>query len=189
MSVKATELRKGMVLQKDNDLLLITDYQHHTPGNLRSVIHVKTKSLLNGSQGQFRPTAGDTFDTAYLDKKKAQYLYAEANGDYVFMDSESYEQFHLPADLAAEKMRFVKESEEILVTFHETTPIGLELPTTVVLEVVEAEMAVKGNTATNVKKDAKVETGYELKVPIHIKVGELISINTDTGEFSGRAKE
>ena len=189
MNVKATELRKGMVLQKDGNLLLITDYSHSTPGNWRAIIQVKTRDLRSGANGSFRPAAGDQFETAFLDRNKCQYLYREANGDYVFMDSESFEQFHLTAELAAEKMRFVKESEEVVVTFHETTALGIELPTTVNLEVVEAEMAVKGNTATNVKKDAVLETGQPIKVPLHIKAGELVKVSTDTGEFMGRAKE
>lgn len=189
MQVKATELRKGMVLQKGGDLILITDYSHATPGNWRAIIQVKTKSLTSGQTGNFRPAAGDMFETAYLDKKKAQYLYKEANGDFVFMDEETYEQFIITADLGGDKMPFVKESEVVEITFHESTPIGLELPTSVVLEVVEAEMAVKGNTATNVKKDAVLETGQPIKVPMHIKAGEKVVVNTDTGEFMSRAKE
>ncbi len=189
MTVRATEMRKGMVLLIDGQLLLITDYSHATPGNLRAVIQVKTKNLTTGQASSFRPAAGDSFETAFLEKKKCQYLYEESNGDYIFMDSETFVQYPLPRDLIEDKMAFVKESDEVLVTFHETTALGLELPTNVVLEVTEAEMAVKGNSATGVKKDATVETGHSLKVPMHIDVGELITINTDTGEFVGRAKE
>ena len=189
MNVKATELRKGMVLQKDGDLLLITDYSHHTPGNWRSIIQVKTKSLTSGANSSFRPMAGDQFETAFLDRKKAQYLYAEANGDFVFMDSETYDQFNITKELGEEPMRYVKESSEVEITFHESTPISIELPTVVVLEIKEAEIAVKGNTATNVKKDAVLETGAPIKVPMHIKEGELVKVNTQTGEFQGRANE
>ncbi len=187
MQVKATELRKGMVLQKDGALLLITDYSHATPGNWRAVIHVKTKNLETGQTGAFRPASGDVFETAYLDRKKVQYLYQEGNGDYVFMDQETYDQFHISTELGAGKMEFVKESDEVEVTFHGANPIGIELPATVVLEVTEAEMAVKGNTASNVKKDAVVETGLKVRVPMHITVGERIKISTDSGEFQGRA--
>lgn len=182
-------MRKGMVLLKDGQLLLITDYSHATPGNLRAVIQVKTKNLTTGQNSSFRPAAGDSFETAFLEKKKCQYLYEESNGDYVFMDGETYEQYNLPRDLIEDKMAFVKESDEALVTFHETTALGLELPTNVVLEVTDAEMAVKGNSATGVKKDAQLETGHKLKVPMHIDVGEKITVNTETGEFVGRAKE
>jgi len=189
MQARATELRKGMVLIKDNDLQQITDYSHATPGNLRAVIQVKTRSLNSGGTKSFRPAAGDMFEIAYLDKKPSQYLYQEANGDYVYMDQETFDQFFIPKEQAEEKMSLVKESQVIDVTFHEETPISIDLPTTVTLEVVWAEMAVKGNTATNVKKEAKVETGRMVKVPLHIKEGERIVINTDTGEFQKRAQD
>lgn len=187
MNLKSTELRKGQVLLKDDQLLLITDYSHSTPGNWRAIIQVKVKNLQTGQASSFRPMASDSFETAYLDRKKCQYLYREANGDYIFMDEATFEQFPLPADLVGEKMAFVKESDVVEITFHEATPIGLELPPSVVLEVTEAEMAVKGNSATNVKKDAVLETGHPIKVPFHINVGEKIKVSTDTGEFMGRA--
>ncbi|MEZ6021141.1 MAG: hypothetical protein R3F17_13910 [Planctomycetota bacterium] len=128
MNVRATEMRKGMVLLRDGDLLLITDYSHSTPGNLRAVIQVKTKSLTTGSVSAFRPNASDSFETAFLEKKKCQYLYTEGNGDYVFMDTESYEQHHIPRDLVLDKMAYVKESDEVQVTFHETTPWASNCP-------------------------------------------------------------
>ena len=189
MNLKATELRKGLVLLKDGNLLLITDYSHHTPGNWRAIIQVKTRNLQTGSTGAFRPSAGDQFEVAYLDKKKAQYLYQEANGDYVFMESETYEQFTLEKAMAEERMAFVKESEEVEVTFHETTPVSIALPTHVILEVTEAEMAVKGNSATNVKKEAVLETGFKIKVPLHVNAGEKVKVSTENGEFMGRASE
>ncbi|HJO27213.1 MAG TPA: elongation factor P [Planctomycetota bacterium] len=188
MSTKATELRKGMVIEKEGDLLLITDYSHATPGNWRAIIQIKTRSLLSGQTGQFRPAAGDPFDVAFLDKKRCEYLYKESNGDFVFMDAESYEQFPLSDDLVGEAMNFVRENASVEITFHDATPIGVELPSTVVLTVAEAEMAVKGNTASNTKKDAVLETGYKIRVPLHIVAGEEIKVKTETGEFHGRAK-
>ena len=187
MNVKATELRKGMVLQKDGELLLITDFSHATPGNWRAIVQVKTRNLVSGQTGQFRPAAGDQFETAFLDKKRCQYLYREGNGDPVFMDTESYDQFHLSREQLGDNMAFVKESDVVDVTFHETAPIGLELPTNVVLEVTESEPAVKGNSATGVKKEAVLETGHKLRVPLHIEVGDKIKVNTESGEFAGRA--
>ncbi|MFT4537843.1 MAG: elongation factor P [Planctomycetota bacterium] len=187
MNLKATELRKGNVLLKDGQLLVITDYSHSTPGNWRAIIQVKVKNLLTGQATSFRPAAGDAFETAYLDRKKCQYLYREANGEYVFMDEETFEQIPLAPDSVSETMNFVKESDVVEITFHETTAIGIEVPPQVVLEVTESEMAVKGNSATNVKKDAVLETGHKIKVPLHIDVGEKIKVNTETGEFMGRA--
>lgn len=186
MSVRATDLRKGNVIEKDGDLLLITEYIHKTPGNLRAIIQIKTRSLMSGQAGAMRLSSSDTLEQAYLDRKKCEYLYRESNGDAVFMDSQTYEQFPLPSELVGDKMGFVKENEPVNVTFHGSTPIDMELPPTVVLEVTEAEIAVKGNTATNVKKDAVVETGMAVKVPLHIGVGDKIKIATDSGDFQGR---
>ncbi len=188
MGVKATEIRKGQVIEKDGDLLLVTDYDHRTPGNLRSIINIKTRSLTSGQANSMRLSSSDTLEVAFLDRRKAEYLYREGTGDYVFMDGETYEQFHLTQDLVGDKMGFVKENDTIEVTFHEGTPIGVELPSSVVLRVTEAEEAVKGNTASSVKKEAVLETGLSIKVPMHIKVGEEVKVSTDTGEFQGRDK-
>lgn len=187
MNLKATELRKGQVLIKDGNLLLITDYSHHTPGNWRAIIQVKTRDLQSGSNGSFRPSAGEQFEVAYLDKKKAQYLYQDGEGNYVFMDAETYDQFTLEKEMAEDRMAYIRESDEVEVTFHETTPISIELPPQVVLEITEAEMAVRGNSATNVKKDAVLETGLAIRVPLHINTGEKVKVSTDNGEFMGRA--
>jgi elongation factor P len=187
MGVRATEIRKGQVIETDDDLLLITEYVHKTPGNLRAIIAIKTKSLKTGQSNSMRLSSGDTVELAYLERKKCEYLYREGNGNSVFMDSESYEQFQLAADFVADKMPFVRENTTVEVTFHGTTPIDLELPGQVVLKVTEAEAAVKGNTSSGVKKDAVLETGLRIKVPMHIQAGEEVRVSTDTGEFQGRA--
>lgn len=189
MAVRATELRKGQVIQHEGQLLLITDYMHHTPGNLRAIIHIKTRNLTTGQTGQMRLGSSNSLEVAYLERKRAEYLYREASGHYVFMDSQSYEQFHVSDDLIGEHMGYVRENTSVDVTFHETQPIGVELPASVVLTVKETEPAVRGNTATSVKKDAVLETGLKVKVPAHIAVGESIKVRTADGEFIGRASE
>ena len=186
MAVRATELRKGTVIVGERgQLLLITEYHHHTPGNLRAVIHVKLKNLATGTMKEMRLGSGDAFEVAYLDKKKCEYLYKDSTG-YVFMDQESFEQIPIGADLIADRMGYVRENTPVVVTFHGHIPIGVELPSTVTLKVIEAETAVRGNTATNVKKEAVIETGMKVKVPPHISVGDEIRIGTEDGEFQGR---
>lgn len=186
MTVRATELRKGTVIVSEHgDLMLITDYHHHTPGNLRAVIHVKLKNLGTGATKEMRLGSGDAFEVAYLDKKRSEYLYKDSSG-YVFMDQESFEQFPISEDLVADKMGFVRANTPVVVTFHGHIAIGVELPSSVTLKVIETEHAVRGNTATNVKKDAVVETGMKVKVPPHIAVGDEIKIGTEDGEFQGR---
>lgn len=187
MGVRATDIRKGQVIEQDGDLLLVTDYIHKTPGNLRAIINIKTKSLTTGQTNSMRLGSGDTLEVAYLDKKKCEYLYRDGDRSYVFMDTTTYEQIHLSDEFVGDKMGFVRENTEVEVTFHGTTPIGVSLPSQVVLTVTEAEAAVKGNTTSGVKKDAKLETGLEIKVPLHIQPGEQVKVNTDTGEFMGRA--
>jgi elongation factor P len=187
MGVRSVDLRKGRVIEKDGHLLLITEFTHKTPGNLRAIIQMTLKNISTGQTSSIRAGSGEMFELAYLDKKKCEYLYKEGNGDFVFMDNVSYEQFPLPQSLAAESMGFVRENATVDVTFHGTTPIGIDLPSSVTLKVTESEAAVKGNTASNVKKDAVVETGMKVRVPMHIKVGEDIKISTSDGEFQGRA--
>ena len=186
MAVRATELRKGSVIQKDGALLVVTEYNHHTPGNLRAIIQMKLRNLSTGATTNVRAGSSETFETAFLDKRKCEYLYREPSGEYVFMDSESFEQFPLPGELVESSMGYVKENTSVDVTFHETKAIGVDLPSSVELEVVSAEAAVKGNTAGNVKKDAVLETGLSVKVPMHIAVGDRIKISTESGEFQGR---
>jgi len=187
MGVRATDIRKGQVLEKDGDLLLITEYEHKTPGNLRAIIQIKTRSLTTGQNNSMRLSSSDTVEVAFLDRKKAEYLYQDPAAGYVFMDSENYEQFHLSEDLVGSMMGFVRENTQIEVTFHGQTPIGVELPPQVVLTVKEAEAAVKGNTTSGVKKEAVLETGLTIKVPLHIQPGEEIRVSTSDGEFVGRA--
>ena len=187
MAVRATELRKGTVIVGERGaLLLITEYHHHTPGNLRAVIHIKVRNIQTGQTAPMRLSSSDAFEVAYLDRKKCEYLYKDSSG-YVFMDQESFEQFPLQEELVGEKMGFVRENTVVDVTFHETLPVGVDLPSTVVLKVVEAEIAARGDTATNVKKDAVLETGLKIRVPAHIKAGEDVRISTEDGEFQGRA--
>jgi len=186
MTVRATELRKGTVIVGERgDLLLITEYHHHTPGNLRAVIHAKVKNLATGVVTPQRWGSSDAFEVAYLDRKKCEYLYKDTTG-YHFMDQTTYEQFPISAEMVGDQMGFVRENTVVDVTFHEALALGVELPSSVTLKVIEAEHAVKGNTATNVKKEATVETGMKVKVPLHVVAGDQIKISTADGEFQGR---
>ncbi len=188
MGVRATEIRKGQVIVLNGDLLIVTEYEHKTPGNLRAIINLKTKSLTTGSASAMRLGSGDILEVAYLDKKRAEYLYRDgAGGNFVFMDVESYEQFELSQEFVGDKMLFVRENTQVEVSFHGATAVGVVLPPQVTLVVKEAENAVKGNTTSGVKKDAVLETGLKIKVPLHITVGDVVKVATETGEFQGRA--
>ena len=187
--VRATEIKKGMVIRHEGQLYLVIDYEHITPGNWRAIHQVKMKNLKTGNQLNLRLGTSDTLEDVFLEKAECQYLYREGKAGYVFMNNETYEQFTMPADVAGEAMQFIVENKNVQVTFLEGQPISLELPSSVVLKVVEAEEAVKGNSVSNLQKMAKLETGYTLKVPLHVKAGDLVKVATETGEFLGRTKE
>lgn len=186
MSIKVTEVRKGMVLQMDGELWVVTRYDHITPGNWRAINQIYLRNILTGAQRQMRMGSSENVEPAYLEKRNCEYLYQDGDG-YVFMDQNSFDQFTLQKEMVADQMFYIKENESVIVTFFDDRPITLELPANVILEIVEAEAAVKGNSVTNMTKNAKTETGLEIKVPLHIDVGEKVKISTETGEFQGRA--
>lgn len=187
MGIKASDVRKGNVLVIDGELYLVTDFQHIAPGNWRAMNQIKCKHLQTGTVKQMRLGSSENVEVAYLERRKATYLYKEGD-HYVFMDSENYEQYHLAEDLVGEQMKFVRENQAVEVTFYEESPISMDLPGSVVLKIVEAELAVKGDSVTNDKKNAVAETGLNVRVPMHINQDEYVKISTQTGEFLSRAK-
>lgn len=186
MAIRVTEAKKGMIIRYEGDLYQIQRYDHVTPGNWRAIHHLNLKNLRTGRQKDVRMSTSDTIEPQYVETRNCQYLYQDANG-HVFMDSSSYEQFHLPKDVVDDALPYIVEGDSFDVVYVENEPLNVQLPQAVVLEVVEAEEAVKGDTVSNLQKAAKLNTGLEVKVPAHIKVGDKVKVNTDTGEFLGRA--
>jgi len=178
-----------MVIRHEGQLYLVIQQEHLTPGNKRAIHQIKMKNLKTGTQRNLRLSTSDHLEDVFLEKAECQYLYREGHRGFVFMNNENYEQFTLPSDIETNTMNFIAENANVTVTFHEGQPISVELPGSVTLKVIEAEEAIKGNSVTNLQKIAKVETGFSLKVPLHIKVGDLLKISTQTGEFLGRTKE
>lgn len=188
MAIKVTEAKKGMVINYEGELYQIMKYEHVTPGNWRAINHLTLKNLRSGRQKEVRMNSGEMIEPVFLERKECQYLYRDSTG-HVFMDTDNYEQFTLPADLLADSMSYITENSTVGVVFNGTEPITVELPSTVVLEIAEAEEAVKGNSVSNLTKSAKLVTGLALKVPFHIKKGDMVKVSTETGEFMGRANE
>ena len=186
MGIRVTEAKKGMVIRYQGELYQIAKYDHVTPGNWRAIHHLNLRNLKNGKQKDVRMSTSDTLDNQFVEVRNCQYLYKDANG-HVFMDAASFEQFHLPQEVVEEALRYIVEGETVEVVYVENEPLNVQLPTSVVLEVAEAEEAVKGDTVSNLQKNATLTTGYSLKVPAHVKAGDMIKVNTDTGEFLGRA--
>jgi len=187
MGIRVSEAKKGMVIRYEDDLYQITKYDHVTPGNWRAIHHLNLKNLKTGRQKDVRMNTSDQIEPVYLDARESQYLFKDSLG-YTFMDNENFEQFVLNAEVVGDAMKYITENATVVVVFCEHEALTVQLPPTVVVEVTEAENAVKGDTVSNIQKLAKCNTGLEVKVPAHIKVGEKIKVNTDTGEFLGRAQ-
>jgi elongation factor P len=182
---KATEIKRGMVLVMDGELWNVIESTHVTPGNWRGMVQVVMKGLRTGSKKQHRFGSTEVVETAFLDKKKMVYSYKDAAG-YSFMDVESYEQMILTDDEVGDAKYYLKENEEVVVTLHDGVAIGLELPPVVVLTITETTPGTKGDTVSNVFKDAMTDTGLKVKVPLFLVEGEKIKVDTRTGEFQGR---
>lgn len=187
--MRVTDVRKGMILVHEGALHVVVDYEHIAPGNWRAINQLKLKNLKTGANVLLRLGSSENVEQAYLDLKPAQYLYFDRNSGYVFMDSQSFEQYAIAEELIGEKKGYLIENTEVTLTFHEGQPIGVQVPPTVTLRVTEAEPAARGNTVNAVTKKVTLETGMELRVPGYIERGELVKVSTETGEFQGRVKE
>ena len=181
----ATRLKRGMIIKMDGDLYRIHDLMHVTPGNLRGFVRVKARSLRTQAMTEQKLRSEDVLERAVLDEKEMQFLYSDGEG-YHFMDTSSYEQVAMSAETLGDSVGFLKAEMMIRVEFYGAEPVGIELPQTVDLKVVETVPAIKGSTASAQMKPATLETGVVVQVPPFIGEGELIRVNTETGEYQSR---
>ena len=184
--VTAGDFRNGMTVEIDGNVCQIIDFQHVKPGKGAAFVRTKYKNIISGGvvETSFRPT--EKFENAHIDRADMQYLYDD--GDmYNFMDTTSYEQVQLSHADAGDSMKFVKENEQVKVCSYKGKIFSVEPPTSVALQVTETEPGFKGNTATGATKPAIVETGAKVMVPLFIDQGEMINIDTRTGEYLSRA--
>ncbi len=187
-SIEYSQVRKGMVIVGDDGLLYyVVDRNLNTPGNWRAQLKLKLKSLKTGAVTEQKVHPDGKVEQAYLDKRDMQYIYQDGDG-YVFMDTESYDQVTLPRELVGEQMGYLKENNKATVTFYDGKPLSIELPATVDLKVVDTEPGMKGATAAAQYKPATLETGLKIQVPPFINVGEVIAVDTRSGEYLSRAK-
>jgi elongation factor P len=161
------------------------DYHHHKPGRGNATIRVKTFNLRTGTNLEMTFTSGDRVQDVRLDFHNVQYLYNDGQF-YHFMDLETYEQPAISIEMIGDASDYLKEGMEVKLTFYEGEPIDIELPLTVDLEVVEAELAVRGDTATGVTKKVVTETGLQVQVPNFVEVGDIIRVNTNDGSYITR---
>jgi len=185
-SIQATRLRKGMIIRMDQDLFRILDLQHVTPGNLRGFVRIRARNVRTGNLTDQKLRSEDQIERATLDERQMQYLYSDSSG-YHFMDTESYEQVQLSAEALGDFVNYLIPEAVISVEFFESEPVGVELPQTIDLKVVETAPAIKGATASAQLKPATTETGLVVQVPPFINEGDLIRVNTETGEYQSRA--
>jgi elongation factor P len=181
----ATQLRKGMIIKVENKLFRIFDRQHVTPGNLRGFVRIKMRNIQNGSMAEEKFRSEDVLERVSLEQKEMQYLYNDADG-FHFMDTVTFDQVQLQADLLGDMVGFLKPEMNVEVEFYGENPIGIELPQSVDLLVTETMPAIKGATATNQTKPATLETGVVIQVPPFIGEGDRIRVNTETGEYQTR---
>lgn len=182
-----TDLKKGTVCQIDGQPYRVVDYNQKVVGRGGSIVNVRLKNLINGAVIPKTFKGQDKIERAEVNSRAVQYLYND-NTNYFFMDPSSFEQFELPADTVDEAKGYLKEGDNLNLQFFDGKVITVELPKNVYLEVTYSEAVVKGDTTSNVLKDATLETGAIVKVPSFIKVGDVISIDTTTGEYRERKK-
>jgi len=185
-SIQATRMKKGMLIKIENDLFRVLDLQHVTPGNLRGVVRVKFRNIRSGTLSDQKLRSEDSVERATLDEREMQYLYKDGD-DYYFMDTASYEQVHINSEALGDTPSYLKPEMTINVEFYGTEPVGIELPQTVDLKVVDTVPGIKGATASNQIKPATTETGLVVQVPPFINNGDVIRVSTDTGEYLARA--
>lgn len=183
--IDANALRKGVTFKIDNDLYKVIEYSHHKPGRGLATIRVKAVNLRTGSNIEKTFSSSEKVEDVRLDYHNAQFLYSDSS-DFHFMDTETYEQSAISAGIIDDAANYLKPEMEVKLTFYEGEVLDIDLPLTVELEVVRAEPAVRGDTATGVNKKVEMETGFEVGVPAFIEVGDILKIDTRTGEYVTR---
>lgn len=184
---KINDVKSGTVLRYNNELVLVTEIIHRTPGNLRAFYQARMKNLKTGKVVENRFRADEEVDVARVEYKEMQYLYPD--GDFlVVMDTETFDQINVPKELFGDALELLKESMTVKVAFESDLPISAEGPTFVELEITYTEPGVKGDTATNTLKQATVETGAVVMVPLFVNQNEIIKIDTRNRSYVGKVK-
>ncbi len=183
--IDVNDLRKGVIFEFDGSLYRVLEYTHHKPGRGNAIIRIKARNIRTGSTIEKTFNSGERVEDVRLDYHNVQYLYKDGE-QYVFMDADTFEQPSIPASLVGDQAGFLKEGMEVKLTFYQSEPLDIELPTSVDLKVVQADVAVRGDTATGVTKKVKTETGLEVNCPQFVKVGDTVRVDTRTGEYVTR---
>jgi len=186
MSIPATQLRPGMIIKHKDDLHSVFSVEHRTPGNLRAFIQAKLRNLRTGAMFVERFRSPDPIEKVNVDEINMEFLYNDGD-DYFFMNTENYEQTHLTRDTLGDAVDYLTSNLQIKVEFFDGKAVGIELPQTVELKIIETEPGLKSATASSVTKPAKTETGLVVQVPPFINEGEVIKVDTAEGTYLSRA--
>lgn len=183
--INVTQLRKGVTFTREGNIYRVLEYDHYKPGRGGAIIRTKLRNLRSGSITNVNFNSGDRVDDVRLDHRTMQYLYAD-DSFYHFMDTETYEQTALPRATLEDVILYLKEGMSIDVEFYEAEPLDIEIPITVELTVSDAPLGYAGDTATGANKEVTLETGLKMNVPLFVQSGDVIRIDTRTGEYLTR---
>jgi elongation factor P len=187
MKLKATQLRKGMILDHNNELFQLTEVFHNTPGKGPASVQTKMKNIRTGINAEKRYRSDETAIKASLESKEMEYLYNDGE-DFYFMDTETFDQMALRTDILGDSHFYLLPNSKVTVNFYQNSPVGVELPGSVELKIIETEPSMKTATVTSSYKPAVVETGLKIQVPPFISEGEVVRIDTSDGKYLERAK-
>jgi elongation factor P len=184
--LSTTDFRKGLKIKLEGDIYYIVDFQHARTAQRRAFVRTKLKNVKTGAVLERTFSAGETFEEPDFEEKRMQYLYSSEN-EYYFMDAKNYEQISLTGDQLGDYRWYLRENSEYQVMFFEGQPVSLDLPASVVLKITSTEPAIKGDSVANMTKNATLETGLVVKVPLFVNEGEYVKIDTRTNEYLERA--
>lgn len=185
--ILVNDLKPGTTFENEGNIYSVLNIEHNKTAMRQMIVKVKVKNLRTGVINEISFTGGDKVEQAHIDKKEMQYLYDDGD-NFVFMDNDTYEQIEIPKARLEWEKQFMKENDNVTISMYEGNEIlGVILPDKVELQIVECEPAVKGDTATSATKNAKLETGLDIRVPLFIQNGEMVLISTADGKYSGRA--
>ena len=181
------DLKNGLVLNLDNHLWQVLEFQHVKPGKGPAFVRTKLKSVTTGKIIDKTFNAGTKVETANVDRRDMQYLYHDGT-DYVFMDAKDYDQVNISAELVGDAANYMLENQDLQISFHEGTPLSVELPPSVELTITHTEPGLQGDRSTGGSKPATLETGYEIQVPLFLEEGVKVKVDTRSGDYLGRVK-
>lgn len=184
--ISVNDFKTGLTIEVDGEIFTVLDFQHVKPGKGAAFVRSKLKNIRNGNIVERTFRAGENVGRAHIENRQMQYLYASGN-EHTFMDTETYDQISLPSKLLEWELNFLKENMIINIMSYQGEITGISLPNSVELKVVETEPGVKGNTATGATKNAKLETGLNVQVPLFINEGDVLLIDTREGKYISRA--